>query len=560
MTASRPTGLIARLGSDDPPTLRAADPPVEEGPWSAAGFGDAEVSGLLKGYAEQGPPALLSGPGRYAVAVADTAQRTLTVARSADGPALWYASANGDMHAVSDLTAFEMPVTPEPDLVRRFVDTGEIDGSLLVGISVVAPGQTVRLTAGQGIHAAEINGEPPAPGTDQPGLGDTDQPGTADLTEVATLADALTRDLWRFLHDTGLPAATPDDYRRWAGIHTGAVLPRVPTSQLLLRLKNRIYGSFLSDTFAARPWLNANAEIAGFEEFIRTNGTAGDADRFWRLYLAEQWARVVLEREPEPVEIPEKGPFDPNQDKQLDITVDGQPWLRFPIRTELFAKGDDLAARITGYVSGFVTAAEQDGRDIFQSPWYLVVSEKIVAIAQGRSYFIWEIQPNWWARTLSRYVVRTPYGIGLGSPWTMQLALQEVGLPRILFASAVSVVGKALGRRGWFYKVAGSAVRAIDGPTEYSAYPANVSAKLAPAKPDKVSRELTEALRAGLPFPANETLRGVVVIDANDIGRNVMGQATDRPDRFFEEVFADNPLGQGNERTPICVVLPVPQG
>jgi asparagine synthase (glutamine-hydrolysing) len=52
----------------------------------------------------------------------------------------------------------------------------------------------------------------------------------------------------------------------------------------------------------------------------------------------------------------------------------------------------------------------------------------------------------------------------------------------------------------------------------------------------------------------------VVVIDANDIGRNVMGQATDRPDRFFEEVFADNPLGQGNERTPLCVVAPVPLG
>jgi len=553
VTASRPTGLIARLGSDGPPTLRAADPPVEEGPWSAVGFGDAEVSGLLKGYAEQGPAALLAGAGRYAVAVADTAQRTLTLARSADGPVLWYASVNGEVHAVGDLAEFEMPVTPEPDVVRRFVDTGEINGSLLLGIGLVAPGQTVRLAAGQGLHAAEVGGGLADPATTQP-------TGAAELTDVAALADALTRDLWRYLHDTGLPAATPDDYRGWAGSHTGAVPPRVPTSQLLLRLKNRVYGSFLSDSFAARGWLDANAEIAGFEEFIRTNGTAGDADRFWRLYLVEQWARVLLEREPEPVEIPEKGPFDPNQDKQLEITVDGQRWLRFPIRTELFAKGDDLAARITGYLSGFVTAATEDGRDIFRNPWYLVVSEKIVAIAQGRSYFIWEIQPNWWARTLSRYVVRTPYGIGLGSPWTMQLALQEVGLPRILFASAVSVVGKALGRRGWFYKVAGSAVRAIDGPTEYSAYPANVSAKLAPAKPDKVSRELTEALRAGLPFPANETLRGVVVIDANDIGRNVMGQATDRPDRFFEEVFADNPLGQGNERTPICVVVPVPQG
>src|SRR5690606_26720529 len=163
---------------------------------------------------------------------------------------------------------------------------------------------------------------------------------------------------------------------------------------------------------------------------------------------SEQWARVVFEGEPAPVETPPKGPFEPNRDKQLEITVDGEQWLRFPIRTELFAKGDDLEVSITGYVSGLVDAAAAEGREIFNRRWYLVVSEKIVAIAQGRSYFIWEIKPNWWARTLSKYVVRTPYGIGLGSPWTMQLALQEVGLPRILFASAVSVIGKAIGKRG----------------------------------------------------------------------------------------------------------------
>ncbi|HEX6077861.1 MAG TPA: hypothetical protein VFZ32_21710 [Micromonosporaceae bacterium] len=555
MAASRPAGLVVRLGPDGPPTLSTAEPPVEEGSLTAVGCGDVELAGLLKGYAEQGSAALLSGHGGYAAAVVDLGQRTLTLARSIDGPALWYASVNGEVHAVSDLAEFEMPVTTDPDAVRRFVDTGDIDGSLLLGIGLVAPGTTVRLATGQGILAAEVGGDATESAVD-PAVGPD---AAADLTDVAALADALTRDLWRFLHDTGLPPTAPDGYRRWAAAHTEAP-PPAPTGQVLLRLKNRIYGSFLSDSFALRRWLDAAAEITGFEEFIRSNGVAGDTDRFWRLYLAEQWARVVLEGEPEPVEVPEKGPFAPNQDKQLEITVAGERWLRFPIRTELFAKGDELGASITGYVSGLVTAAAEEGRDIFTGPWYLVVSEKIVAIAQGRSYFIWEIQPDWWARTLSRYVVRTPYGIGLGSPWTMQLALREVGLARILLASAVSVVGKAIGRRGWFYRVAGPAVRAIDGPTEYSAYPANVSAKLAPAQPAKVSRELTEALRAGLPFPANETLRGVVVIDANDLGRNVMGQATDRPDRFFEEVFADNPLGQGNERTPLCVVAPVPLG
>jgi asparagine synthase (glutamine-hydrolysing) len=48
----------------------------------------------------------------------------------------------------------------------------------------------------------------------------------------------------------------------------------------------------------------------------------------------------------------------------------------------------------------------------------------------------------------------------------------------------------------------------------------------------------------------------VVIIDANDIGRNVLGSAADRPDVFFEKLFADNPLGQGSEQTPLAVAVP----
>jgi asparagine synthase (glutamine-hydrolysing) len=231
------------------------------------------------------------------------------------------------------------------------------------------------------------------------------------------------------------------------------------------------------------------------------------------------------------------------------------------VRTELFGTGDPLGERITAYVQGLLDAVRADGTHTarFQSPWYVLVSEKIVAISQGRSYFIWDIQPSWWARTLSKFVVRTPYGIGLGSPWTMQLAIEEAGLGRILAASAAGAAGKVLGKRGVFYNVAGHSVRAIDGPTEYSAYPSNVSAKLAPARPDEVSAELLGALREALTAAghgeAAAALAGVVVIDANDIGRNVLGQAADRPARFFEDLFGDNPLGQGSEQTPIAVAV-----
>jgi asparagine synthase (glutamine-hydrolysing) len=337
-----------------------------------------------------------------------------------------------------------------------------------------------------------------------------------------------------------------------------ALEPGAPVRDWLLRMKNRVYGEFLSESFTNRPWVRQHAVLVAFEDFIK--GRNADAALFWRLLAVELWMREFVDPKPEAAEpIRIKGPLEANASKRLEIAVDGEKWLRFPVRTELFADGADLGPEITGYVRGLVDAVIADGTytQNFGKPWYVLVSEKIVAISQGRSYFIWDIQPSWWARTLSKFVVRTPYGIGLGSPWTMQLAIQEAGLPRILAASAAGAAGKVLGKRGVFYNVAGHSVRAIDGPTEYSAYPSNVSAKLAPARPDEVSAELLAALKRALPEQMAQTLAGVVVIDANDIGRNVLGLAADRPARFFEELFADNPLGQGSEQTPIAVAVPV---
>jgi len=197
--------------------------------------------------------------------------------------------------------------------------------------------------------------------------------------------------------------------------------------------------------------------------------------------------------------------------------------------------------------------------------WYLFVSEKVVAVAQGRVHLTTDVHCGPWARVLCRFVTRTPYGIGLGHPATMQLAIDEVGLPRILLAAAAGAAGKAVGRRGWFYRVAGSAARAIDGPTEYSAYPANVSAKLAPADPSGVARAISAAVRAALASGgdsggagaarAAESFGGTVVIDANDLGQDVLGQDTGLADAQLVAAFRDNPLGQAREQTPFAVVV-----
>ncbi len=333
-----------------------------------------------------------------------------------------------------------------------------------------------------------------------------------------------------------------------------------PEHQWFLEQKQEIYKIFLSESFASRPFWNSEQVLKNFRLFLQ--GHNDDTMFFWRLLNTEMWLREfidpaedILEKKEE--NLVEKKLGTPNAGKKIEIQVNDNTYKRIPIRTERFAKGDDFAEKIAKHISDAVKQLEtQKINDLRKKSWYVISSEKIVAISQGRSFFIWDINPSWWANTLSSFVSRTPYGIGLGSPWTMQIAIDEVGLPRILLAAVASILTKPLGIRGVFYRVAGPQAAAIDGPTEYSLYPSNVSAKLAPKNPVKGAQEIKKAIEKNL---SNQRIKGqfggAVIIDANDLGRNIMGNATDKPDEFFEEVMRDNPMGQGSEQTPLVIVV-----
>jgi len=258
--------------------------------------------------------------------------------------------------------------------------------------------------------------------------------------------------------------------------------------------------------------------------------------------------------------------FSPNPGKNIEIDVDGKTYSRFPIKTELFKRGDNYAEKIAEIVFKALSVIPPSTKKSF----YVIVSEKIVAVSQGRSYLIKDIQPSWWATALSKFVKKTPHGIGLGSPWTMELAIREVGLPRIFLAAVASVITKPFGLSGVFYHVAGSAASAIDGPTSYSLYPSNVSAKLAPKDPKKAAEKIAKRVSQNVYSERNATrylprrqpgtlheqrFSGAIIIDANDLGRKVLGNATDKPNSFFEEVMRDNPMGQGSEQTPIVILV-----
>ncbi|WP_447947208.1 coenzyme F420-0:L-glutamate ligase [Microbacterium lacticum] len=225
----------------------------------------------------------------------------------------------------------------------------------------------------------------------------------------------------------------------------------------------------------------------------------------------------------------------PNDGKVLSVTTDAGTFKRIPIRTRVVMPGDDLDAFVTEYAAGVV----QPGDTLF-------VTEKIVAITQGRSYTLDEIHPRPLARLLSRYVVKTPYGIGLGMPETMEMALRECGTPRILFAAAVSAVTKLFGRRGDFYRIAGDKARAIDGPTDGTIPPYDRAVVLGPTEPDAVA----ERLKALLGTPG-----AVAVVDINDIGGNILGSTLDRAgEAQLVRILSDNPLGQGRQSTPMGII------
>jgi len=115
----------------------------------------------------------------------------------------------------------------------------------------------------------------------------------------------------------------------------------------------------------------------------------------------------------------------PNPGKNLIIEVEGKKFARYPIKTHLITEKDnDYVKIILEYAKDFL----KEGDIVF-------IGEKSLAASQGRSYPKDKIKPGRLARFLVKFVTKSPYGIGLSSPETMQLAIEEVGALRIIIAA-----------------------------------------------------------------------------------------------------------------------------
>ena len=133
--------------------------------------------------------------------------------------------------------------------------------------------------------------------------------------------------------------------------------------------------------------------------------------------------------------------------------------------------------------------------------------------------------------------------MGRGSPQTMQLAIEEVGVLRILIAGAVGFIGKIVGIKGLFYIIAGSKARSIDGAVPYAIPPYNTYISKGPDKPGEIAKNISEKLGVK-----------VAIVDANDLGVNILGASQGVNKKLIAAIIKDNPLGQSDEQTPIGII------
>lgn len=223
--------------------------------------------------------------------------------------------------------------------------------------------------------------------------------------------------------------------------------------------------------------------------------------------------------------------FEPNKNRKLEIEVVGETWLRLPLKTHHIQRDDDMINVCQQYASPVAEAGD-----------VLFISEKVVAVTQGRAIPVSELKIGLLARILWRFVRKVPYGIGLRSPETMQCAINETGGLRILAAAVIGGLTRAFGRRGDFYRIAGMQAATIDAHGTSPLQPDCVI--LGPQAPELVAKEIHDALGIA-----------TAIVDVNDVGGSwVLGSSGVEDKALIEAILKDNPLGQKAEQTPMGLI------
>lgn len=223
------------------------------------------------------------------------------------------------------------------------------------------------------------------------------------------------------------------------------------------------------------------------------------------------------------------------------VTIQDQSYHRFAVQTEFVQIGDSYLDLVKKYILPHYEEGD-----------LLFISEKIISLSQKRVVKKSELKIGFWAKTLSKFVMKTTAGYSVGNVYKMQLAINLAGLPRILFAAFCSAATKPFGIKGVFYRVAGHDINGIDGfyGGAFSEY--EELGILNPEKPDAVCQDISEL--------EGRSIQNSIV-DANDLGCNVLAQSKNitYSEEEIRTLLKGNPAGQKNQCTPFILLKPTRQ-
>jgi len=202
-----------------------------------------------------------------------------------------------------------------------------------------------------------------------------------------------------------------------------------------------------------------------------------------------------------------------------------------PIRTHLLGTLDDPTEVLRHYAGA-----------VLQPGDVLTIGETPLAVMQGRYNHPANLQPSSLARLLCRVFHPTS---SLATACGLQSLIDDVGPARVLCAWLVGTALKAVGLKGWFYRLAGEQARLIDDVTGTTP-PYDQTIVLGPADSAAVCQQLAAELGVA-----------VAVVDVNDLGRvKVLASSPGCDEELLMRALKPNPAGNANERTPLVLVRP----
>ncbi len=223
-----------------------------------------------------------------------------------------------------------------------------------------------------------------------------------------------------------------------------------------------------------------------------------------------------------------------NKGKEIQRKTPFGVFSRFPYKTHLLHIKEDPRPFFDDIKNNFY----QDGD-------FIAVSEKFIAVSEGRLIHRSLIKPSLLAKILVKGVKKYENDTGYSSPLKMQVAIMQAGYFRIIIAAIIGTITKLFGRHGDFYRIAGNRISEIDGFDPATVKPFDEFAVLGPEDSQKAAQKIED--QTGIP---------TVILDSNNINTEVLGRSKkiSYSNEVIREIFLDNPMAQGSELTPIILV------